>query len=170
MIQSYFGNGKGKTTAAIGAAIRFAGSGKKVLFVQFLKNNASSECNVLETVSKIDCLHSDVQYKLYDNQNQARTPILSQAYSQLLFQDVRGKADRYQMIILDEILDAVAFGYIDEASFLKLLDELKVHSELILTGHQLSKNIANVSDYISEIKAISHPYTGRTAPREGIEF
>ena len=74
------------------------------------------------------------------------------------------------MIILDEILDAVEYGYIGEDNLLELLAALKAHSEIILTGHNLTEKIADESDYISEIKEISHPYTKGVSPREGIEF
>ena len=170
MIQTYFGNGKGKTTAAIGAAIRCVGCCKKVLFVQFLKNNDSAEFNVLSEIKSIDVLYSEERYELYDNLNKDRTPALTKAYNKLLFEDVKRKENTYQMIILDEILDAAQYGYIDEDELLKLLAKLKTHSEIILTGHSLTERIANVSDYISEIKEISHPYTKGVSPREGIEF
>ena len=170
MIQTYFGNGKGKTTAAIGAAIRCVGCCKKVLFVQFLKNNDSAEFNVLSEIKSIDVLYSEERYELYDNLNKDRTPALTKAYNKLLFEDVKRKENTYQMIILDEILDAAQYGYIDEDELLKLLAELKTHSEIILTGHSLTERIADVSDYISEIKEISHPYTKGVSPREGIEF
>ena len=170
MIQTYFGNGKGKTTAAIGAAIRCVGCCKKVLFVQFLKNNDSAEFNVLSEIKSIDVLYSEERYELYDNLNKDRTPALTKAYNKLLFEDVKRKENTYQMIILDEILDAAQYGYIDEDELLKLLAELKTHSEIILTGHSLTERIADISDYISEIKEISHPYTKGVSPREGIEF
>ena len=170
MIQTYFGNGKGKTTAAVGSAVRCAGCGNKVLFVQFLKNNDSAEFKVLEVIKGIDVLCSDERYELYDNRNKDRTSALAKAYNKLLFEAAKSKADSYQMIILDEILDAVEFGYIDENELVKLLSGLKSHSEIILTGHNLTQRIADVSDYISEIKEISHPYTKGVSPREGIEF
>ena len=170
MIQTYFGNGKGKTTAAIGSAIRCAGCKNSVLFVQFLKNNDSAEFKILKTINNIDLLYSDVSYNLYDNLNQKRKSILTKAYSTLLFDEVLKSAKKYKMIILDEILDSIAFEYIDENKFLRLLAELKNDCEIILTGHTLSKKIANISDYISEIKEISHPYTKGISPREGIEF
>ena len=170
MIQAYFGNGKGKTTSAVGSAVRCAGCGNKVLFVQFLKNNDSAEFNVLSEIEGIDVLYSNEHYELYDNLNKDRTPALAEAYSKLLFEDAKSKADTYQMIVLDEILDAIEYGYIDENNLLELLAEIKVHSEIILTGHTLTEGIADVSDYISEIKEISHPYTKGVSPREGIEF
>ena len=170
MIQTYFGNGKGKTTAAVGSAVRCAGCRNKVLFVQFLKNNDSAEFSILSKIKDIDVLCSDEHYELYDNRNKDRTPALTKAYTKLLFEDTKNKADNYQMIILDEILDAVEYSYISEDNLLELLAALKAHSEIILTGHNLTEKIADVSDYISEIKEISHPYTKGVSPREGIEF
>lgn len=170
MIQTYFGNGKGKTTAAVGSTVRCAGCRNKVLFVQFLKNNDSAEFYVLNEIKGIDVLCSDEHYELYDNLNKDRTPALAKAYNKLLFEDTKNKADTYQMIVLDEILDAIEYGYIDENNLLELLAELKAHSEIILTGHNLTEKIADESDYISEIKEISHPYTKGVSPREGIEF
>ena len=96
MIQTYFGNGKGKTTAAIGSAVRCAGFGNKVLFVQFLKNNDSAEFKVLEEIKGIDNLYSNEHYELYDNMNKERTTAFANAYSKLLFEDVKNKADDYQ--------------------------------------------------------------------------
>ena len=170
MIQTYFGNGKGKTTAAIGAAIRCSGCGYKVLFVQFLKNNNSAEFKVLKEIEGIDILYSAEPYALYENLNKDRTPVLSKEYNKLLFDDVKNKAGFYKMIILDEILDAVEFGYIDKSDLSKFISKLKTNSEIILTGHNLTEKIASVSDYISEIKEICHPYTKGVLPREGIEF
>ena len=170
MIQTYFGNGKGKTTAAVGAAVRCAGCCNKVLFVQFLKNNDSAEFKVLCKVDGIDVLCSEKRYELYDNLSLERTSAFAKVYGKLLFEDVKSRAHSYKMIILDEILDAVLYGYIDEDKLLLLLAELKDNSEIILTGHNLTEKIANISDYISEVKEICHPYTKGVLPREGIEF
>ena len=170
MIQTYFGNGKGKTTAAVGASVRCAGCGNKVLFVQFLKNNDSGEFKILEEIEGIDILCSGECYNLYDNFNKECELKLTKAYNKLLFEDVKSKGESYQMIILDEILDAVEYGYINEEDLLELLVELKEHLEVILTGHKLTERIANVSDYISEIKGINHPYTKGVLARKGIEY
>ena len=85
-------------------------------------------------------------------------------------QGMENKSASYQMIVLDEILDAVEYGYVDENNLLELLTEIKAHSEIILTGHTLTERISDISDYISEIKEINHPYTKGVSPREGIEF
>ena len=149
MIQSYYGNGKGKTTAAVGCAIRSLGSGQRVLFVQLLKNNESSE---------------------FDNLKKERTELLSETYNKLLFEDLTKNNERYQMIILDEIFDIIEFEYVSEDMLLELVNLLKEHSEIILTGHILPDKIALVSDYISEIREINHPYKKGVPSRKGIEY
>ncbi len=170
MIQIYYGNGKGKTTAATGCAIRCAGCGKKVLFVQFLKNNTSSEFSVLEKLPETDVIYSHTSYRLYDNMNSGQSRQLAEAYDKLLFTDVRKCAANYNMIILDEILDVVDFGYIDESALADFLTKLKSSTEIVMTGHCLPGKLADISDYISEIKEINHPYRRGVPPREGIEF
>ena len=155
MIQTYFGNGKGKTTATIGAVIRCVGSGQKALYVGFLKNNDSAEFRVLETLKNIDMLFSDKHYNLYDNEMSELTPKFIKAYTSLLFEETAKVRTNYQMIVLDEILDAVEFGYIDENDFINLLNEWKESAEIILTGHKLPEKISKICDYISEVKEIS---------------
>ena len=170
MIQTYFGNGKGKTTAAVGMSVRCAGCDNKVLFVQFLKNNDSAEFKILEKINGIDILYSDERYELYDNLNKERTSAFKKAYKKLLFEDARAIAGCYQMVVLDEVLDATEYGYIDEDELIELLLEIKEHSEIILTGHNLTERIKNESDYISEIKEISHPYKKGIFARKGFEY
>ena len=170
MIQSYFGNGKGKTTAAIGAAIRCVGCNKKVLVVEFLKNNDSPEFKVMDTLESIDVLFSNEHYELYDTEKSELTPKFTDAYTKLLFEETAKISKDYQMIVLDEVLLAVEFGYIEEKAFIKLLNEWKQKKEIILTGHNLPESIADISDYISEIREMNHPYNSGTLSRKGIEY
>lgn len=170
MIQCYFGNGKGKTTAAIGAIIRCIGCHKQALYVGFLKNNDSGEWNVLDALTNVDLLFSHEHYHLYDNKRSEHIPKFKKAYTELLFEETKKRLDSYHMIVLDEILDAVDFGYIEEKELIKLLNTWRQHTEIVLTGHQLPANIAKVCDYISEIKEICHPYRLGTPSRKGIEY
>ncbi len=170
MIQCYFGNGKGKTTASIGAAVRYAGSGKKVLYIQFLKNNQSSEFSLLSQIEAIDVLPSHVEYKLFDNQKEELAILFRDAYTKLLSDGVKQCKKSYDMLVLDEILDAVSFGYIEETFLIDCLIELKSTIEIILTGHTLCKSIEEISDYVSEIKAVKHPYYAGIPSRKGIEY
>ena len=169
MIQTYFGNGKGKTTAAVGSAIRFAGCENKVLYAEFLKNNASSELTILKCMKNVEVLSSDECYNLFDNLKEERTKDLTCAYTKLL-QCVKEKANSVKMIVLDEVLDALDFNYLDEDEFLSFISAYKNDCEIILTGHKLTPKIADVSDYISEVKETKHPYSKGGSPRKGIEF
>ena len=169
MIQCYFGNGKGKTTASVGAAVRYAGSGKIVLYVSFLKNNQSSEFLVFQKLEGIDVLSSNVEYRLFDNQKDELLSEFSVAYTNLLSEAVE-KVGSYDLLVLDEILDAVSFGYIDQdflAEFLKTFGNSK---EIILTGHSLPEKLESLADYISEVKAIRHPFYQGASSRKGIEY
>ncbi|MBE7026076.1 MAG: cob(I)yrinic acid a,c-diamide adenosyltransferase [Ruminococcaceae bacterium] len=170
MIQAYFGNGKGKTTAAIGAVIRCVGCGQKALYVGFLKNNDSAEFKVLDTLENIDMLFSNEKYNLYDNEKPELTPKIIKAYTKLLFDETARIITGYQMIVLDEILDAIQFGYVDEDEFIKVVNEWKNRVEIILTGHALTEKIKDISDYISEIKNTKHPYADGVLARKGIEY
>ena len=170
MIQTYYGDGKGKTTAAIGSAVRFNGCGHKVLFVQFLKNNDSSEINVLKSLQGVEIICSEENYKLYDNLNKECDEVFVKAYNKLLFDTVKKKVNNIKMVVLDEILDAVQFGYVEETLFLEFLESYKNSVEFILTGHSITEKIAEISDYVSEIKEVKHPYAKGALPRKGIEF
>lgn len=170
MIQCYFGNGKGKTTAVIGGVIRCAGCSQNVLYVGFLKNNDSGEFNILKDLKNIDILFSDKHYNLYDNTKEELTSEFAKAYTNLLFEKTGELIEHYKMVVLDEVLDAVEFGYIDEKDFIKLLIEWKHSREIILTGHELPEKIAKVCDYISEIREINHPHTWGVPSRKGIEY
>ena len=169
MIQTYYGNGKGKTTASVGAVVRFSGCSNKVIFAEFLKDDTSSEISILNALGCVEVLCSDECYKLYDNLNNDRTEVLTCAYTKLL-ECIKSKACNVKMIVLDEVLDAIDFGYINEDYFISWLSSIKNSHEIILTGHKLTEKIAEISDYISEIKEIKHPYKKGALPRKGIEF
>ena len=170
MIQTYFGYGKGKTTSAIGSAIRCTGCGNKVLFVQFLKNNDSSEINVLEKIDGIDTLHSEECYKLFDNLNTECKDRLSKAYTRLLFEDVRSIAQAYRMIVLDEILDAVALGVLSEDKLISFLQHKPYGLEIIMTGHDISERMLGMADYATQMNKVKHPMDEGKIAREGIEY
>ena len=158
MIQCYFGNGKGKTTASVGAAIRYLGCQKRVLFVSFLKDGTSSELEILKTIPTVKVKIPAVSYHLFDNQNPKKSTEFSQAYTRFFCEEIDIMSSQFDMIVLDEILDVVAFGYIAEDTFLKKIKQWSNTAELVLTGHRLSPKIAECCDYISEICSRKHPY------------
>ncbi len=170
MIQCYFGNGKGKTTASVGAAIRYLGCKKRVVYVSFLKDGTSSELNILKKLPGLQLFIPPVSYRLYDNKNPERTEELSQAYSDFFEKKVRGIDACCDMIVLDEILDVVSFGYLSEEMLFQFLSDWHHNAEIVLTGHRLSSKIAEICDYISQVSSIKHPYDNGMHPRKGIEY
>lgn len=170
MIQSYYGTGKGKTTAAVGAAVRAAGSGMKVFFSQFLKNGDSSELKALKNIENIDVILPNAEYVMFEELTDERIKMRSEAYSKLLFEELPQKIKHYDMIVLDEVLDILEFGYISEDEFLKSINLWKKEKELILTGHKISEKSAQISDYVSEVRAVKHPCEQGVSARPGIEY
>lgn len=163
MIQTYYGDGKGKTTAACGAALRAAGSGMSVLFISFFKDGSSCECAALKKVGVDLCIPA-VGYTLFE-QDEARRQARADCYRELL----KNIPPAYDMIVLDEALD-IAPEHLEEEELCALLLPLAQKSEVVLTGHRLPAKIAEISDYISKITAEKHPYSQGVAARRGIEY
>lgn len=163
MIQTYYGNGKGKTTAACGAAVRAAGHGMKVCWVSFFKDGSSCECAPLKALG-VELLIPAVGYALFE-QDDRRRQERAACYRALL----EGIGEGFDMIVLDEVLDTVP-EHFGEEELVSLLAPLAQRSELVLTGHRLPKSVAQMSDYLSKITAEKHPFSQGQAARKGIEY
>lgn len=166
MLQIYIGDGKGKTTAAIGAAIRAAGCGMKILFVQFLKNGDSSEVKVLKSIRNIEYLVSGEEYVLFQCPNVQR---LAASYGAIL-KKIVSDSKRFDMIVLDEVLDTCHMGLINEDELSDFLVSFKDSHEIILTGHYLPESFRGIADYISLVSQIKHPFQNGACARKGIEY
>lgn len=165
MIQCYFGDGKGKTTAAIGQALRMAGAGKKVMVIQFLKDGFSSENKMLEK-----CGIKVIAQKLPTMFVDMNDPKMIKEVSLLVNQLFASIDESYDGIILDELLDAISLSFINEQLVYDRLISLKNDHEVILTGRMPSYKIKTILDYSSEIKKRKHPYDRGILARKGIEF
>lgn len=165
MIQCYFGDGKGKTTAAVGQALRMAGAGKKVMVIQFLKDGFSSEnkmlkkCGIKVIAQKLPAMFVDMN-----------DPKMIKEVSLLVNQLFASIDESYDGIILDELLDAISLSLINEQLVYDRLISLKNNHEVILTGRMPSYKIKTILDYSSEIKKRKHPYDRGILARKGIEF
>lgn len=154
MIQIYYGFGKGKTTSAVGAGMRAKGAGADVLFVQFLKDNKSSELKVLpfDVYPAPDSLPFNPDESYGEWVKNAMNYVANSTC---------------QVIILDEFLDVVdKFVSLEEA--VKLVKELK--GEVIITGHREIEELFNFADYITFFEKIKHPYDKGVKARKGIEY
>lgn len=165
MIQCYYGNGKGKTTAAVGQAIRMAGADKKVLFLQFLKDGNSSEIKMLEKCG-IKVLFAKMPQMFIDMHDPEMIKQVSRLETEL-FEQID---ENYEGIVLDEILDAIALSLLNEGMVYDRIVSLKKDHEIILTGRMPSHKLKPILDYSSEIKKHKHPYDQGVKARIGIEF
>ncbi len=170
LIHIYEGDGKGKTTAAVGLCIRCAGSGGKVLFSQFLKSDKSSELNIFKLIDRIECIHSKVDFGFYTFMTEATKEKAREAYKELLL-TVTDKAQSgdYRMLVLDEVVSADSFQLIDHAVLMNFLRNKPEHLEVVMTGRDPAEELVELADYVSYVKKIKHPYDKGIKARLGIE-
>ncbi|MDE5583863.1 MAG: cob(I)yrinic acid a,c-diamide adenosyltransferase [Ruminococcus sp.] len=165
MIHIYHGNGKGKTTAVTGLAVRAVGADMRVLFMQFLKNGSSSEIKILEKIKNIDVYCCDECNKFTYAMNDEERQKVTARHNEMLGYAV---SSQYDMIILDEFLDAYNKNMLDREKAEKLV--LESSAEIVLTGRNPSEIFLANAEYISEIKSVKHPYEKGISARKGIEY
>lgn len=165
MIHYYFGQGKGKTSAAAGACIRAAGNGLSCAFVQFLKNGTSGEIIPLKKLG-VDIFTCDFQgIRFFNRMTAPEQQNVIHSHNENLRLVLTGG---YQMIVLDELGDAVS----KNAAAPELVQAVLAlpQTEIIITGHQRLEQFIQCADYITEFQCIAHPYQNGQKARKGIEF
>lgn len=171
LIHIYCGDGKGKTTAALGLALRAAGSGMKVLFVQLLKGAATGELLPLAEIADITVRRCDRDYGFTFTMNEEEKAAITACHNAMLREAVElvqsGGAD---MVVLDEFNAAYEYGLLDRELADKLVLEQRKNAELVLTGRNPHPKFVQAADYVSEILAVKHPYEQGIEARKGIEY
>ena len=171
LIHVYYGNGKGKTTAALGLAVRAAGCGKKVVIVQFLKDSNTSELCQLQLLQNITVLRGTAAKVFVRNmtpEQLAQTKTIQTGNLEKALELV--KSGDCDLLILDEGLDAYQLHLLDEATLLDLVLHKPEQLELVITGHKPDDIIIGKADYVTEMVKIKHPYDNGITARRGIEF
>ena len=169
LVHIYCGDGKGKTTAAMGLALRAAGSGKRVLLLQFLKDGTSSEFASLCHVPGIKVIPQTRTFGFSWTLSDEEKAEARDYYSGLLeeaFQQCAG----FGLLVLDEALGACTAGMLDEVRLLTLLETRPDGVEVVLTGRDPSQALLDEADYVTEMRKIKHPYSRGVTAREGIEY
>lgn len=171
MLHIYYGNGKGKTSAAIGLAIRAAGQGLKVLFVQFLKSEDTGERYLLSEISNIDLTPCPLDISFTYNMTDSEKVQTAKIFRSIFDNAVKSAlTENYDVLIFDEIFSAIEANMIKESDLTAFLANAPKRLEIILTGHNPSEHVLSLGDYVSEIKKIKHPYDKGLSARKGIEF
>jgi len=166
-VQVYTGDGKGKTTAAIGLAIRAAGAGFKVFFAQFLKSGEYSEHKALERFSDLieirqygrGCFIKGIPEK--EDIEAAKKGVLE--IKKVI------NSGKYRVVILDEANIAVYYGLIRVEDLLNIIRNRPEHVEIVITGRNADPKLIEEADLVTEMKEIKHYYKKGVLAREGIE-
>jgi cob(I)alamin adenosyltransferase len=168
LVHIYCGEGKGKTTAAVGLAVRAAGNGLKVLIVQFLKNGKTGELASFEKLENITVIRGKGSSKFVWNMNEEEKEAALLMHTQNL-QMVMEASSNYDLMILDEAIGACSCGLLEKELLCSFLDKRPEGLEVVLTGRYPAQELLDRADYISEIKKIRHPYDKGVMARKGIE-
>ncbi|SES88035.1 cob(I)yrinic acid a,c-diamide adenosyltransferase [Anaerobranca gottschalkii] len=169
-VQVYTGDGKGKTTAALGLALRAAGWGYKILFVQFLKGQHSGEVESIKFLKNIELLKigaiDKFTWQLTEEEYKAVYDKVQREWSNLI---KTLKNSNYDIIVLDEILGTIKSGLVTEEQVCSLIDENRDKVEIVLTGRNLTENLKDKADLLTEMKNVRHYYQKGVKNRKGIE-
>ena len=168
-IHLYYGDGKGKTTAAMGLIMRAAGYGRKILVYQFLKDNSSGERAVLEALPAVTCLQGRDRVKFFSQMNSEEKAEAAH-YNNKALDEIVKFCSPFDMLLLDEALCAVTLGLLNEDKLLSFLEHKPERQEVILTGHEASDRIIQAADYATKMHKIKHPYDIGIKARPGIEY
>ena len=189
LVEVYTGNGKGKTTAALGLALRAIGRGYRVLFVQFMKSGEFGEhLGAKALYPRIQFVQAGKPYFVI-KRSEASDETRKALGNAMVFEDGHPPEDykkvieegmeraerevlsgEWDVVVLDEINVAIHMGFLDKNRILKLIREKPPSVELILTGRYADPAIIEAADLVTEIKEIKHPFRKGIMARKGIEF
>lgn len=171
LIHIYCGDGKGKTTAAMGLGMRAVGRDKKVLLTQFLKDNETGELNSIEKLGANFEVFKGIPVKKFFKFMSPEEQMVTQKEHEERFNEVTQKAinEDFDLLILDEIIASTNLDLISLHEVVKFLENKPKGLEVVLTGRNPNEKLIELADYVSEIKAVKHPYEKGINSRVGIE-
>jgi len=168
LVQVYTGNGKGKTTAAFGLALRAVGRGLKVYVIQFIKGGFDyGELYVVDKLQGLT-LKAFGKGKFIIGKPEEVDVVKAREALKLTKEVVSG--GKYDLVVLDEVNVALHLGLIGLDDVLRLVREKPVHVELVLTGRNAPDEILQVADLVTEMREVKHPYSKGVPARKGIEY
>jgi len=169
-VQLYTGDGKGKTTAALGLALRAAGAGLKTLMIQFMKGQDYAELHSIKTLGPAITIeqYGSEKFCMPDGTNfQEHHSLARRGYERA--REVLADG-RYDILILDEIVTAQKFNLISGDEIAGLVRAKPAGMELVLTGRGATEGLMKLCDLVTEMKEIKHYYRENIPARSGIEF
>ncbi|MDR1948249.1 MAG: cob(I)yrinic acid a,c-diamide adenosyltransferase [Spirochaetaceae bacterium] len=172
LIHIYAGTGKGKTTASVGLCVRAAGRNQKVIFAQFLKTEDSGELVSLEKLG-LEIIRSGLRLGFTNNMDE-KTKTLCRAEQEGIMERIRERlsGEKVDLLVLDEVLDALNAGMLDEPAFCSFIANAAGRPddpEIVLTGRNPAPWLVEMADYVSDVQKVKHPYDRGIKARIGIE-
>ena len=169
MIQIYTGNGKGKTTASLGLALRAVGHSFRVIMIQFMKGKINY--GELESAKMLPNLTIE-QYGRPDFVNPENPDKIDIDLAKQALERSKEiiKNQKYDMVILDEVNVAISFGLINVSEVIDIIKQTPSKTELILTGRNAPQELEKYADLISEVREIKHHFKEGISARKGIEY
>lgn len=171
LIQIYTGDGKGKTTAAVGQIIRAIGHDLDVCLVYFHKNPGELEYGEFAVLEKLGVkVKGFAEKHPHFNEEISRRQLRKKCLKGIEFIEKIFKGKSFDLVVLDEIIISMRDGFLKEKELLEILEIKPEKMELILTGREASERLIEKADLVSEVKKIKHPYDKGLESRRGIEF
>ena len=172
-IQLYYGDGKGKTTAAMGQIVRCVGHGFRVLVYQFLKEPTSGEVSVIRNLPGVEYIENEGPIPFMFNLTPEQQEFFREKF-QKKFDIVREKffSGEYDLVVLDEIIDAYNLGTIDKEQLHEMMEKKPENTELVITGHQYGMDMSELikrADSVTKFVKEKHPFDLGMPCRKGIE-
>ena len=164
MLHVIYGDGRGKTTSAAGLALRAAGHGLPVLFIQFLKSDSSGEIRMLRQTKSITVCHAPVHYGFTRSMTEEQKKETAKACRELLLKAAESNAF---LIVLDEVLHALSLGLISRSELEPVLEKDR---EIVLTGRTAPEWLVGRADYVTKTENLKHPLSKGIRAREGVEY
>ena len=169
LVQIFTGNGKGKTSAALGAVVRASGHGLKVFIVFFLKGQYSyGEFSTLVKLPNVDVASFGLRHLI--DPAQINPEEIEQAKLALSTAREAMLSSKYDLVVLDEVNVAVYFKLIELDEVIRLIGDKPRNVELILTGRYADAKLIELADLVTEMVKLKHPYDKGMKARKGIEY
>ncbi len=168
LIQIYTGDGKGKTTAAVGLLVRAAGQGLRCQIIHFMKNEiVSGEDKTLSAIKNVTVM--TIGSNLISGKSQSLEEVRASLKPALL-ESKKAVSGEYDLVVLDEIIVASSLGLIPESEIFEIAKIKAEATELILTGRGATDSLIEMADLVTEMREIKHPFATGVEARRGIEF
>ena len=171
LIHVYKGDGKGKTTATAGLAVRAAGQDMKVIYLQFLKGGISGEINIMKNLENITVIRNTKNFDFFMNLSEdEKAGLIAMQNDNLEYAIKLAKSGEYQMLVIDELFSAYNLNTIDREKIKRFLSEKPEKLEVVLSGHDPEDFFIEIADYVTNMEKIKHPYDKGVTARLGIEI